>query len=186
MIKGRPLGANTVRRGVAAAIIAMLSSVVQADEPERTIETYGGWELQCVRLPDTADGPVRACEIVQTMQLQGQSQPLTRLAIGRPAPQADLVAVLQLPLGMWLPVGVTFDLGSEAGRHLAELRRCLPMGCLAELALNDTILTALRQDPEGESAIEFAMQPDDPARVPLVHRGFAAAFDAMGRKMSRE
>jgi len=171
------LGSNTLRGGLAAALMmagVALSSTAHANEPERTIETYGAWELQCARLADTGGGPGRACEVVQTIQLQGQAQPLTRMAIGRPAPQADLVAVVVLPLGLWLPAGVTFDLGAEAGRYEAEL------------TLTDTILNALRSDPEAESALVFAMQPNDPARVPLVHRGFGAAFDAMERTMSPE
>ena len=179
---------NSMRRGVAAAIIAgsaMMAAMAQANEPDRTVASYGAWELRCARLPDAQDMPVLSCEVVQITQLQGQSEPLTQLVIGRPAPQADMVAVLQLPLGIWLSDGVTFDLGAEAGRHAAVLRRCLPTGCLAELALTDTVLTALRQDTE-QSAIEFAMQPGDPARVPLVHRGFAGAFDAMGRMMSSD
>jgi len=178
---------RSIRRSmIGSAFLACLPVLVPAalaDQPDRTLDSYGAWELRCERLPPQDTGPAFACEVIQTIQLQGQSQLLSRIAIGRPGPQADPVLVVQLPLGIWLPAGVAFDFGAGAGRHPAELRRCLPAGCLAELPLTESILTALRTNGATRSAVEFAMQPNENGSVPLVHQGFAAAYEAMERRM---
>jgi invasion protein IalB len=115
--------------------------------------------------------------------LQRSPQPITRIAIGRPAPDAPITAVVQLPLGLWLPAGATFDLAGQGGSQPLALLRCLPQGCIAELALTEPMIAALSDDSLSDSALSFEMQPGAPVRVPVVHQGFAAALSAMAARM---
>ena len=50
-------------------------------DPAQTTASYGDWVLRCVRTGDKGAGP-RVCELVQTMVLQGQQQPVAQVAVG--------------------------------------------------------------------------------------------------------
>jgi invasion protein IalB len=161
----------------------MLSApvVVWAQEtaPERVVESFGAWEMRCQRM-DPADGAsAMACEVTQETLIQGAAAPVTRVAVGRPAPDAPLTAVVQLPLGLWLPSGASLELGATGGTHDLSIMRCVPQGCIAELVVTDAMRAGLSEVTETVSAIVFEMQPGTPARVPLVHDGFAAALAAL-------
>lgn len=155
--------------------------------PERIVEGFGAWEMRCQRIDPADPASALACEVTQETLLQGATQPVTRLAIGRPAPDAALTAVVQMPLGLWLPGGAALDLGPSGGSHALDILRCLPQGCIAEIPLTDAMRAALSDesgtDATPTSAIVFEMQPGTPARVPLIHTGFAAALAALESRL---
>jgi trehalose-6-phosphate synthase len=59
-----------------------------AQIPERFSETYGNWQLRC-EIRESAGASRQICEIVQSIQLAGQPQPLTQLAIGQSGADHD-------------------------------------------------------------------------------------------------
>jgi invasion protein IalB len=154
-----------------------------APTPERIVEGFGAWEMRCQRLDPADPGAPLACEVTQETLLQNSPQPITRIAIGRPAPDAPLTAVVQLPLGLWLPAGASLDLAGQGNGLPLAILRCLPQGCIAELPLTEPMIAALSDESLTESALSFEMQPGSPARVPVVHQGFAAALAAMATRM---
>jgi invasion protein IalB len=169
---------------VLAAAVALLPAGLSAQEassPERIVEGFGGWEMRCQRLDPADAASALACEVTQETLVQNSPQPITRIAVGRPAPGAPLTAVVQLPLGLWLPAGATLEMGGSVNE--LALLRCLPQGCIAELPLSEAMIAALSDESLTESALVFEMQPGSPARVPVVHQGFAAALAAMAGRM---
>jgi invasion protein IalB len=156
-----------------------LSAQDAAPTPERIVEAFGAWEMRCQRIDPADSTSPLACEVTQETLIEGAAQPVTRIAIGRPAPDAGLTAVVQLPLGLWLPSGAGIDLGTAGGSHALQVLRCVPQGCIAELPLTDAMIAALSDDAAPQSALSFEMQPGSPARVPLVHTGFADALAAL-------
>jgi invasion protein IalB len=53
-------------------------------EPETTTASYGDWLLRCQRAAGGASSP-RVCGIVQTVQAQGQQNPIMQISIAAPA-----------------------------------------------------------------------------------------------------
>src|SRR6187397_2814955 len=66
-------------------------------DPAQTTATYGDWVLRCVRAGDGGTGP-RVCEVVQTMVVQGHTQPVAQIAIGND--KSDLRLTLLVPLAV--------------------------------------------------------------------------------------
>jgi invasion protein IalB len=169
---------------LALSMLVPLSALAQTTTPERITEAFGGWEVRCQRAEqDVTDSPL-LCEMLQATSMQDSGQPISQIAIGRPGPEADLLAVVQLPLGLWLPSGATLDLGPAGGTHDIALVRCLPAGCIGELPLTEAMQAALTDETMTESALQFEMQPGTPARIPVVHQGFAAALAALEARLS--
>ncbi len=168
------------------ALVPLQSMAQDASTPERIVEGFGAWEVRCERIDPGVTTGLLACEMVQATAMQGQDQPITQIAIGRPTPDAALTAVIQLPLGMWLPSGAVLDLGEGGGPHAISILRCLPNGCLGELPLTDVMRATLSDASLTGSALQFEMQAGTPARVPVVHQGFSAAIASLEARLAPE
>lgn len=173
--------ALVLKLAVAAILAVLPAAAQQAAQPERSVATYGNWELRC----ETAqrDGaPVESCEIAQAIQIQGQAQPLTQIAIGRPSADAGFRMVLQLPVGVWLPTAPRVAL-SESAVYPATFKRCVPTACLADLAVDDAMIAMLSDETLEQGQLRFAMQEGQDTPVPILPRGFAAALQALKAKL---
>lgn len=168
----------------ALALTGVLSAEAQTNGPERITEAFGAWEVRCERADAAVAGSPLLCEMVQATSMQGADQPVSQIAIGRATPEGGMTAVVQLPLGLWLPAGATLDLGPAGGMQPITLLRCLPQGCLGQLELTDAMRAALSDEAQTDSALQFEMQPGTPARIPVVHQGFAAAITALEARLS--
>ena len=168
------------------AVLALPAVAQDATTPERVVEGYGAWEVRCERTDPTNMSSILACEMVQATTMQGQAQPISQIAIGRPTADADLTAVIQLPLGLWLPAGAVLDLGDAGGTYAITILRCLPSGCLGELPLTDAMRTTLSDESLTGSALQFEMQVGTPARIPVVHQGFGAAIASLEARLAVE
>ena len=96
---------DTTATPQAPAPISDISSL-----PSTTTATYGDWVLRCIKASTTADGPTaESCEIVLTIQLQGQARPIAQLAIGRRQDQNELILTAVLPVNATLAGTTLFD-----------------------------------------------------------------------------
>jgi hypothetical protein len=75
-----------------------------AQTPQRTTATYDDWVLRC----DVQPGPPtqKICDMAQLTQVQGQANPMSRVAIGRPAKAEPVKLLVQLPVNVSLAAGV--------------------------------------------------------------------------------
>jgi invasion protein IalB len=110
--------------GVASAQTA---TQPQARSPQRTTATYDDWVVRCEIL-----GAAKTCEMAQATQVQGQSQPITQIAIGQQSKSAPMKIVFEVPINVWLPAGVKLVLDEKDPAIATVYSRCLPTGCLAD------------------------------------------------------
>src|SRR4051812_14039562 len=148
-------------------------------DPAQTTASYGDWVLRCVRTGDKGTGP-RVCELVQTMVLQGQQQPVAQVAMGYdknelkmtllvpPAVSFSRVPTLSVPG----PTGPFFDLA---------WRRCLPNGCFADIAVAAELLKLLRTRGE-PMQVTFKDAGERDASLPFSTRGLVPALDALAKE----
>jgi invasion protein IalB len=165
---------------VVAALGLAVPGFALADDavPQSTTATYDAWQLRC-ESRTVGEKTTKACEIAQTVQVQGQAQPALQIAIGHPSPAEDLRIVLQLPVGVWLPFPPQLRL-TEAGEPIAaSFKRCLPAACFADLAYTDQLGKAFTGDADQQAQVVFQAAEDQNIALPISFKGFAAAFAAM-------
>ncbi|GJD45616.1 hypothetical protein AFCDBAGC_3490 [Methylobacterium cerastii] len=149
-------------------------------EPGSTTASFGDWILRCQR--GGGDKPVRICEAAQTMQVQGQAQPIAQIAIGRVSSGEPLQVTAILPPNVALPssVRVLTDQKDTAGFELAW-RRCLPGGCVAEAGVREEVLRRWRGAAE-PGRITFKNAASQDVAIPLSFHGLAQALDALAKE----
>lgn len=149
-------------------------------EPGSTTASFGDWVLRCQR--GGGDRPVRICEAAQTMQVQGQAQPIAQIAIGRVSAGEPLQVTAILPPNVALPgsVRVLTDEKDTAGFELAW-RRCLPGGCVADAGMREDVLRRWRGAKE-PGRITFKNAAGQDVAIPLSFRGLPQALDALAKE----
>ncbi|ODT44904.1 MAG: hypothetical protein ABS59_18945 [Methylobacterium sp. SCN 67-24] len=153
-----PAFAQTQRPAQSAPSASAPGAVSQ---PDNTTATYGDWLLRCQQGVGT-----RVCEIVQTIEQQGQRGPIA------------LVAPPNLTLGN--NAGVRVSVG-EKEDALAVFQRCTPGGCFGEAQLSDDAFRRWRAlSDAGQLRYQDAAKRE--VTLPISFRGFTAAADALLRE----
>ena len=152
-----------------------------AGDSVQTTATYGDWVLRCARTAEGGTGP-QTCEIVQTLVLQGQQQPIAQVAIG----SIDKTSALRLTVVV--PTAISFSkaayvVGAAGTANLFDLtwRRCLPSGCFADIALSADALKMMRARTEPANLV-FRDAGERDITLPFSLRGFPQALDSLGKE----
>lgn len=153
-----------------------------AARPEFTTAGFGDWILRCTQ----PEGRAKNCEIVQSLNAQGQV--VAQFALGRPEAGQPLRLTLAIPPNVALdtpPRLVPIAAGADA-RGVLDLawRRCLPTVCLADLAPSEALLQQFRRQTEN-AQVRFVSGEGRENTLPLSLRGLAAALDALARETGR-
>jgi invasion protein IalB len=158
---------------LAAAMLIVAASNSFAQKPQRTTATYDDWIVRCETREAT-----KVCEMTQSTQLKGQSQPITQIAIGRQGKNGLPKIVFQVPVNVWLPAGVTLTTDDKQAEVSASFSRCVPAGCIAETDIQESGIAKLRgQKKNGKLGFKNANKQD--VAVPVSFKGFGDAYDGM-------
>lgn len=134
---------------------------------------YGDWQMSC----DTPPGAsFEQCAIIQNVLAEDQPNVGLSVIVLRTADrEARLLRVLA-PLGVLLPNGLGLNVdGTDLGR--VAFVRCLPNGCIAEVELDEEIISVLS---EGTDAIFVVFKtPEEGVGIPVSLNGFAEGFAAL-------
>jgi invasion protein IalB len=147
-----------------------------SNDPAQTTATYGDWVLRCVH-PEK--GP-NVCELVQSMVVQGQQQPVAQVAVGYD--KGDMRLTLLVPPAISLVHGPLLGVpGATTPHYDLAWRRCLPNGCFADVAVGPELLKTLRgrTDP---MQLSFKDAAERDVNLPLSMRGLVAALDALAKE----
>jgi invasion protein IalB len=145
-------------------------------DPAQTTATYGDWVLRCVH-PEK--GP-HVCELVQSMVVQGQQQPVAQVAIGYD--KADLRFTLLVPPAISLSRGPTLGVPNATTPHFdLAWRRCVPNGCFADVQVGTEMQKTLRGRSE-PMQLDFKDAAERDVNLPLSMRGLVAALDALAKE----
>ncbi|HEY2050248.1 MAG TPA: invasion associated locus B family protein [Caulobacteraceae bacterium] len=166
------------------AMAAFAASAIAADpppvasDPGDTAATFGDWVLHCERLPEGST-PARACEVVQSIQVQGEQGPIARIAIGRISSNQPLAVTVILPNNISLPSVV--HVGADAKDKGPDLNwvRCTPGGCFAQAPLAAETLKAWRATQASKITFRDAAGRD--IGFPISFRGLPQALDALAK-----
>jgi invasion protein IalB len=152
-----------------------------AGTPVQTTATYGDWVLRCAHTGEGGTGP-QTCEVVQTLVLQGQQQPIAQVAIG----SIDKTSGLRLTVVV--PTAISFSkaayiVGAAGTANLFDLawRRCLPSGCFADIVLTADALKMIRARSDPANLV-FRDAGERDITLPFSMRGLSQSLDALGKE----
>lgn len=135
--------------------------------------THGDWQIRC----DTPAGAQNEqCVLMQFVTAEDRDNVgLTVIILKTADKQARIMRVLA-PLGVLLPSGLGLKIdAADMGR--AGFVRCLPNGCVAEVILEDQLLTSLRS---GATATFIIFQtPEEGIGIPISLDGFGSGYDTL-------
>ncbi|WP_319532014.1 invasion associated locus B family protein [uncultured Cohaesibacter sp.] len=159
------------------------------NQPQPTVTTaaYENWVLRCVKSNAEADkDKPKQCEIIQTIQVQGQQQPIAQIALGhRPNEEAAMLTAV-LPVNVTLPGRVfiaTTAVKDQAPTGIIELSwfRCIQGTCFANTQLKDEDWENLKSANQN-GLIGFVDASGRKISVPLSWAGFTTAVDALEKE----
>lgn len=157
----------------ACCLVGLLMSCMSGPSLAVDENAYGSWTVRCEEVSAADDAE---CIMYQNLVLRTGGQPVLQLSVGLAPPDKLPTAVLNLPLGIYLPPGIGIRIDSAAQARF-PVERCDPDGCQAVMKLRDTTVRQLRQGSKLE--IEFHDGEREPLHMPLSLDGFGAAFDAI-------
>jgi invasion protein IalB len=134
-----------------------------------------GWAVNCKSNARTKD---LTCRMSQKVVARQTGRTLTDVAFVVPGPSESPELVLQLPLGLYLPAGVNYQVDRDTPRHLS-FRMCNRRGCYAREPISPELWTKLRNGKQLK--IDFKDSSEKPVSIAVSLDGLAFAHDKIQR-----
>lgn len=160
--------ATVAALGISAALVAATTGIGLGQGVVKA--QYGDWQMSCDTPPGASS---EQCAIIQNVTAEDQPNVGLSVIVLRTADkQARLLRVLA-PLGVLLPNGLGLNVdGKDMGR--VAFVRCLPNGCIAEVAMDDGLIDTLSK---GSNAIFVVFKtPEEGIGIPVSLNGFGDGF----------
>src|SRR5215472_1206907 len=168
--------AQAPHQAPAAPAPAQTAPAAADQNPQRTTASYGDWVVRCEMVPGPP--PQKNCEMDQLAQVQGQSQPISRVLVPLMPKGEPPKLFVQVPINVSFtaPLKITTD-AKDAGIS-TPFRRCIPAGCFAEFELKEDLQKKFRAASE-PGKILYKNAGDQDVAIPVSFKGFAQAYEAL-------
>jgi invasion protein IalB len=135
--------------------------------------TFGDWQLRC---ETPAGAKTEQCAIVQNVAAEDRPNVSLVIIVLKTADGKSRLLRVVAPLGVLLPSGLGLKIDqADIGR--AGFVRCLTTGCVAEVVMEDNLVTQMKG---GKTATFIVFQtPEEGVGIPVSLNGFSAGFDAL-------
>jgi invasion protein IalB len=143
----------------------------QADTPPANTPAPPGWAARCSSA--SRDAPLE-CAIEQTAVLSKTGQLIVLVNIRVPSDTHAPVVLVQLPLGLNLPVGAKLQVDDGKPIDL-QIQTCENRGCYASTPVAPDLLAALRSGKQLN--VSFQNLAKETMTIPMPLADFAAAYD---------
>ena len=127
-----------------------------------------GWVVNCTSIQSGLD-----CRAAQSLFIKETGQRLLSVALRVPPDTKKPVLLLQMPLGIYLPAGVSLQFGKDAARKIA-LQSCDQNGCFAEYAITDAEIGTMLKGGDLTLTMQNLKQAPISVQIPAV--GLSAAY----------
>ena len=158
---------------IAVALLTMMSFAAlsgPASAQGAVKAVFGDWQIRC----DTPPGAQNEqCALIQSVVAEDRSNAGLTVIILKTADQKSKLMRVVAPLGVLLPSGLGLKIDdTDIGK--AGFVRCLPNGCVAEVAMDDALIKTLST---GKSAIFVVFKtPEEGIGIPVSLKGFGDGF----------
>ena len=130
-----------------------------------------GWAVRCTSA--SREAPLE-CAIEQTAVLSKTGQLIVLVNIRVPSDTHTPIALVQLPLGLNLPVGAKFQVDDGKPIDL-QIQTCENRGCYASTPIAAELLAALKSGKQLK--VSFQNLAKETITIPMPLTDFAAAYD---------
>jgi invasion protein IalB len=132
---------------------------------------YGDWQIRCETPPGAQSDQ---CALMQSVTAEDRPNVGLTVIVLKTADQKSRLMRVVAPLGILLPSGLGLKIDDkDVGR--AGFVKCLPNGCIAEITMDDTLITALRN---GHTSTFIIFQsPEEGIGFPMSLKGFGDGYD---------
>jgi len=173
--RDRSAGKRFSAFGLVAALVfgGLVQGTVTAHAQGEVRSSHGDWQMRCDTPPGASS---EQCALIQNVTASDRENVgLSVIVLKTADKQARILRVLA-PLGVLLPSGLGLRVdNADIGR--AGFVRCLPNGCIAEVILEDELLTKLKA---GAQATFIIFQtPEEGIGIPISLNGFSDGFDTL-------
>jgi len=157
------------------ALVAALASLSaqQAAAQGAVRSVHKDWQIRC----DTPPGAKsEQCALIQSVTAEDRANVGLTVIVLKTADLKSRLMRVVAPLGVLLPSGLGLKIdNADIGR--AGFVRCLPNGCIAEVVMDDPLITKLRN---GKTATFIIFQtPEEGIGFPLSLAGFGEGYDKL-------
>jgi invasion protein IalB len=142
-----------------------------APQAEANAPAPPGWAARCTSA--SRDAPLE-CAMEQTAVLSKTGQLIVLINIRVPSDTHTPVVLVQLPLGLNLPVGAKLQVDDGKAVDL-QIQTCENRGCYASTAIAPELLTALKSGKQLK--LSFQNLNKETITIPMPLADFAAAYD---------
>ncbi len=132
-------------------------------------KSFGDWRIRC----NSATGAPSQCQMLQNVVVKETGRPVLQSVVGYIDGSTNPVGVLVLPLGIYLPPGLTLQIDKGQIYEMA-IEICGKKGCRVRFSIDSTLLGTLKGGSVAE--ISFHTGTQKPLTVPLSLKGFTAAL----------
>jgi invasion protein IalB len=126
------------------------------------------WVVVCANSQSGLD-----CRAGQSLSLDKRGQAKLNVAVRVPADTKKPVIILQLPLGLYLPAGVSLQIGKDAAKAL-PFQSCDQGGCVAEYPITEGELAAMLKG--ADLTVSAQNRNKQPFQLNVSVAGFPAAY----------
>lgn len=160
-----------VRLFCATAALTLTASLALAQGTVRS--QHGDWQMSCDMLPGAS---TEQCALIQNVTAEDQPNVALSVIVLKTADQQARLLRVLAPLGVLLPNGLGLNIDGEDQGRVAFVR-CLPNGCVAEVVMDDDLVTKLS---EGDTGIFIVFKtPEEGIGIPVSLSGFGEGFNAL-------
>jgi invasion protein IalB len=163
--------AHSKRTFAALIVLAGLAGSAGAQGVIRSV--HNDWQIRCETPPGAQ---YEQCALIQSVIAEDRPNIGLTVLVLRTADQKFRLMRVIAPPGVLLPSGLGLWIDQkEIGR--AGFVRCIPIGCVTEVVLNDDLVRQLRT---GQTATFAIFQtPEEGIGFPMSLKGFAEGFDKL-------
>jgi invasion protein IalB len=158
---------------LAVSVTGLCGGVGLAAAQETVKSVHGEWQVRC---DAQAGGAGEQCALVQRVAAEDRPYVGLTVMVVKAADQKNRLMVVLAPLGVLISSGLGLKIDqADIGR--AGFVRCLANGCVAEVVMNDGLVTKLRS---GTTATFVIYQtPDEGIGIPMSLKGFGEGYDLL-------
>lgn len=149
------------------AVAGLAASPAAAQNPHGKI--FGDWRVRC----NPATGAPAECQIFQNVVVKDTGQPILQAVVGFLDNVATPVGVFTLPLGIYLPPGLTLQVDKGQTYEMA-IEICGRNGCRVRFSIDDKLLGTFKSGKIAEVA--FYGGNRKAIKIPVSLKGFTAAL----------
>lgn len=158
----------TCRPFAFALAMFFLTAPAAAQNPHGN--AHDAWRVRC----NTPTGAPAACQIFQNIVVKESGQPILKFAIGFADDAKTAVGIFVIPLGIYLPSGLTLQVDDGQVYEMA-IEICGQKGCRVRFSFDETLMNIFKRGSAAK--VTFYGGDQKPISIPVSLKGFTAALN---------